>query len=223
MGLRRESSRPEWGIAEARCNKGRLPLRSVVLSRRGTALNDPAIRSALRRRLQEDALGQDPSTVIIDELGLRRGRARLDVAVVNGLFHGYEIKSDRDSIRRLEGQVSVYGAVLDRVTLVVGDRFVKSAKNLVPSWWGLLHACERDTRIHFRVLRRARANQGRDPRALVELLWRDSTLDLLEQRNAARGLRRKPRPILWDHVCAHYSVDEIAAVVRANLKARSRN
>lgn len=192
-----------------------------VLRRRDPTLNDPAIRSALHRRLGR-VKRHDPSTVIIDELGLRRGHVRLDVAIVNGRLDGYEIKSDRDSTRRLESQVKVYSAVLDRVTLVVGDRFVKSAENLVPSWWGLLHARRQDNRIHIRSLRRTRPNPSRDPRVLVELLWRDSALDLLERRNAARGLRRKPRSVLWDQVCAHYSLDEIAEVVRASLKARPR-
>ena len=35
----------------------------------------------------------------VEELGVCRGRVRVDVAVVNGTLHGYEIKSDRDSLR----------------------------------------------------------------------------------------------------------------------------
>src|SRR5262249_26817602 len=74
----------------------------------------PGLRSWLRLKHADES-----DTVLIEELGLCRGRVRVDVAVVNGLLHGYEIKSDRDSLRRLAGQVEVYGKVLDRATLVI--------------------------------------------------------------------------------------------------------
>lgn len=185
-------------------------------------LGDAVIRSALRVRLREEQDG-DPETVIIDELGLCRGRVRLDIAVVNGLLHGYEIKSDRDSLRRLSKQVDVYGKVLDRATLVVGDRFLKVAPGLVPAWWGLVHAHARDEKLDFRKIRSAGKNPQRDPRALVELLWSDQAMRLLEQRGVARGARRKPRRIVWARVCEHLGVEEIAEAVRTGLKARVTN
>ena len=150
-----------------------------------------------------------------------RGGVRLDIAVVNGLLHGYEIKSDRDSLRRLGKQVDVYGRVLDRATLVVGDRFLKVASGLVPPWWGLLHVHAEGEKLEFRVVRPEEKNPRRDPRALVELLWSDHAMRLLEQRDAARGVRRKPRRIVWARVCEHFGVEEIADAVRTGLKARA--
>jgi hypothetical protein len=44
----------------------------------------------------------------------------------------------------------------------------------------------------------------------------------LEQRDAARGVRGKPRPVVWDRVCEHFGVEEIAAAVRSRLKVRAR-
>ena len=177
---------------------------------------------ALLARLGEE-LNRDAETVIIEELGLCRGQVRLDVAVVNGLLHGYEIKSDRDSLRRLRKQVDVYGKVLDRVTLVVGDRFLTASSGVVPSWWGLLHAQVKHDRLRLRTVRRSRRNPQRDPRFLVELLWSDHAIEILEQRGAARGVRHKPRHIIWDRVCDRFSLDEIADEVRARLKARVVN
>jgi len=94
------------------------------------------IRAVLRSRLflkQSD----EADTVVIEELGLCRGQVRVDVVVVNGLLHGYEIKSDRDTLRRLGVQVKVYGKVFDQATLVVGDRHLAEALNIVPAWWGV--------------------------------------------------------------------------------------
>ena len=47
--------------------------------------------------------------MILDELGICRGRVRIDLTVVNGLLHGYEIKSERDTLARLETQADLYG------------------------------------------------------------------------------------------------------------------
>ena len=82
---------------------------------------DPDIRAVLKSRLQaKHAL--EPDTVVVEELGLCQGQVRVDMAVVNGVLHGYEIKSDCDTLRRLPNQVVAYGKVLDRATLVVGVR-----------------------------------------------------------------------------------------------------
>ena len=190
--------------------------------REGLGFGDSAIRPALRSRLLGEH-GQDADTVLIEELGLCRGHVRIDIAVVNGLLHGYEIKSDRDNLRRLGTQVNLYGKVLDQATLVVGDRFLASALNIVPEWWGVLHALPASHGLQFRMVRHPRRNPQRDPRVLVELLWSDQAMALLEQRNAARGVRGRPRRIVWDRVCDHFGVDEIAAAVRARLKTRAVN
>src|SRR5438874_50079 len=97
-------------------------------------LGDQEIRHGLLRRLRvrhRNAAG----VALVEELGLCRGQVRVDLVVVNGSLHGYEIKSDRDSLRRLAGQVAVYGRVLDRASLVVGTRHGYTAISSVPDWW----------------------------------------------------------------------------------------
>ena len=180
---------------------------------------DAEIRSALRSSLLAKHAA-DADTVIIDELGVCRGKVRVDVAVVNGMLHGYEIKSDRDSLRRLSGQVDFYGRVLDQATLVVGERHLAKTLEMVPAWWGILRVQVCTTRLRFRTLRRGRKNPCREPRSLVELLWLDDAVALLEKRGAARGIRGKPRRIVWDRVCEYFAEDEIAETVRAHLRAR---
>ena len=94
-------------------------------------LGDSDIRAVLRSRLFLKH-PDEADTVVIEELGLCRGQVRVDVAVVNGLLHGYEIKSDRDSLCRLGVQVEVYGKVFDQATLVVGDRHMVNQIQRIP-------------------------------------------------------------------------------------------
>ncbi len=103
--------------------------------RRDRRMKDSDLRTALLRRLTRRH-SRDAEALILQELGLRHGAARVDVAVVNGLLHGYELKSDSDSLGRLARPL-VYGSVLDRVTLVVGRRHVEEAVGMVPAWWGV--------------------------------------------------------------------------------------
>lgn len=184
------------------------------------AFGDAGLRPALRSRILAYENDTNNST-IIEELGICQGRVRIDLAVINGQFHGYEIKSDRDSLHRLYGQIDLYGKVLDKAYLVVGDRHIREVLHMVPDWWGILLLFP-DTKIpSFHVLRDGKLNQEKDPRSLVELLWRDEALALLEQKNVIRGFRDKTRSVIWDRVCEFFDVDEIAAIVRAKLKTRA--
>ncbi len=177
---------------------------------------DREVRDLLRQWLERKHAGQR-DTVLVEELGLNRRLVRADVAVVNGLLHGYEIKAARDNLNRLARQVRVYGDVFDRSTLVVDSRHLSKARTLVPDWWEIITIVDGGLRVE----RRGRRNPSRQPRTLVELIWRDDALALLEKKGEARGFRRRPRHQIWDRVCELYSVNEIAAVVRSHLKARS--
>lgn len=84
-------------------------------------VNDSEIRRAYHRiRLARHH--QDPNTLVVDELGLRHGAPRADIAVVNGHLLGIEIKSDADTLSRLGSQVDCYSAVFDRAVLVTATR-----------------------------------------------------------------------------------------------------
>jgi hypothetical protein len=184
------------------------------------SVGDRAIRAALKPKLSAEQI--HGGAVLFEELGLCRGLVRADLAVVNGALHGYEIKSDLDSLGRLTRQVDVYGKVLDFATLVVGDRLLDEATEAIPEWWGVLHARVAQDRIEFREARVAKKNPYRNPRALAELLWLDEATQLLEKFNALRGIRGKPRRFLWDRISEQVQLEEIASAVRDALKSRAR-
>jgi hypothetical protein len=158
--------------------------------------------------------------VLIEELGLRGGAVRADMAVVNGALHGYEIKSDRDSFRRLEKQAKAYNQVFDTATLIVGPTHANAAGTYLHPWWGIVIADATLGEPRFDVIRAAEPNPERDARALVQFLWREDAIALLEKKGACRGVRSKPRDKVWDRICECCQLDEIAAAVRDHLKRR---
>jgi len=190
--------------------------------REKTPLSDAEIRPALRTQILVD-YRDEQDNVLIEELGLCRGQVRVDMALVNGHIHGFEIKSDRDSLKRLSGQAEIYNKVFDHMTMVVGKRHMDGVLESLPPWWGVLQVVQGARGIRFKPRRKGRKNPGRDSRTLVELLWLDDAITLLEQRNAARGARGKPRRVVWDRVCECYTLDEIAENVRERLKTRARH
>lgn len=181
---------------------------------------DPEIRPALRRYLEQHWLTQ-PDTHFLEELGLCQGQVRIDLAVVNGALHGYEIKSDRDRLYRLSAQAEVYGMVVDRATIVVGPKHLEHVLRIVPDWWGVLQVVPAGDTVRIEAMRPSRENPDQDPRAIAELLWRDEALALLERRQAADGVRSKSRPAIWDRLCEALDFNEIAAAVRDRLKSRA--
>src|ERR1700735_5066660 len=105
-------------------------------------MRDLDIRRELRQQISRVHTG-DPDTLVVEELGLCQGLARVDVAVINGSIHGYEIKSDQDTLSRLPAQAVTYNRVLDFVTIVVGSCHVQRIRQSIPRWWGLSVATQR--------------------------------------------------------------------------------
>lgn len=98
--------------------------------------HDADIRRALANRLAS-VHALEPDTAFLSEFGVEGGSARIDVAVVNCIIHGYELKSDCDTLLRLSHQSDSFGRVCDCLTLVVGEKYVRRAADMLPDWWGI--------------------------------------------------------------------------------------
>ena len=162
----------------------------------------------------------DKDTLIIPELGLCQGDARVDIAVVNGVIHGYEIKSERDTLNRLSGQQDIYNKVLDYVTVVASSSHIPKIKKTVPKWWGISEAKYKNDKLTIVDMRPCKKNTTVDPMALVQLLWRDEALSILKEHNFHRGVVSKPRKIIWERLVELLPLDELQDEIRQKIKAR---
>ncbi len=174
------------------------------------------MRSALRAQLERD-YGDDGS-LILNELGLLEGATRVDVAVINGELSGYEIKSAADTLKRLSHQQKLYSQVLDRAWLVSTPGRVEMLKRELPEWWGLIAAS--GDPVALTIVREASLNKDPDPLAIAQLLWRDEALGLLSAVGADKGVRSKPRRVLWALLTRAYDLDTLRAAVREALRNR---
>ena len=153
--------------------------------------------------------------MLFRSVGIRHGAARVDFLVVNGLLHGFELKSDRDNLSRLENQIQIFSSTLDRVTLVVGYRLVDKALRMVPEWWGVkLANLGKRGAIHFRDARTPKNNPCVEKEAVVKLLWQDQALQVLEELGADVGVRSKTRKEIYARLAECADLDLIRAKVR---------
>ncbi|WP_369990201.1 sce7726 family protein [Niallia circulans] len=182
-------------------------------------LKDSDIRKALIPYLVNQLLN-DPDSVIINEMGVLHGQSRVDVAVINGILHGYEIKSESDNLSRLPSQINDYNQVFDRMTIVVQKNYLEQVKEMVPKWWGIILVSTTKKEIKLREIRKGRLNSGVDMYALSHLLWKEEAIDILKKKGLQKGYLSKPRTVLYKKICESFNKNEIKSVVNQQLKQR---
>lgn len=184
-------------------------------------MNDRDIRVVLKEELLR-RYKNDENTLVFEEFGLRHGAARIDLVVVNDWIHGYEIKSDRDSLRRLPDQIRVYNSVMDRITIAVGYRHAYEVLRMVPEWWGvkLAENKSRSGTVSLSDARLPRDNPRVDLSAVVALLWRNEALEILGEMGAAKGVRSKTRTDIYSRLVEVSKPEYLRAKVRQQLKCR---
>ena len=186
-------------------------------------MNDAELRVAVKRKLLAKYANGYPGTLVFEELGLRHGSGRIDLAVVNGTIHGFELKSDLDNLNRLPHQIHIYNSVLDKVTLIAGSRHVDEVVAVVPGWWGVkLATVGRRGGIAFSDLRRAQTNPVIEPLAVAKLLWRDEVLSFLVELGQDAGVRSKPRKVLYQRLIQVVELREIRQRVCERMKCREK-
>ncbi|GAB2960681.1 hypothetical protein GCM10027048_30670 [Hymenobacter coalescens] len=120
-------------------------------------MNDPEIRALLYPLLQ--------GGVYVDELPT--GTTRADVVHITAHFmHGYEVKSDGDTLQRVKAQLPCYARAYDLVTFVVTEKHLAKLLEAVPDWVGVLVAAPEGLREH----RPARYNATVERAAVAGLL-----------------------------------------------------
>jgi hypothetical protein len=181
---------------------------------------DKQIRVALRRVVFRCCLSK-PGAVLLEELGIRHGAARVDLALVNDSLHGFEVKSDRDSLTRLESQVRLFNSVFDRMTLVVGYRHAGVAIKMIPDWWGvkLANLGPRGA-VRFSDARAPQNNPDVDRNFVVKPLWKSEALEILTDFGLQTGFKSKSRKVIYQRLAENADLEFIRAKTREALRIR---
>lgn len=157
--------------------------------------------------------------VLIEEFPASGGR--LDLLTISGeLLTGFEIKSDFDSLHRVDAQIAAFSQYCDILTFVAGRRLVLLLLRSLPIWCGVSLAYRTsDQRIKLLPLRYPLMNPFVCAKASLSLLRRDELLTIASSRCQVR-LGRKA---LQDLLLAGRSFGELRKHLSAALTLRERH
>lgn len=177
-------------------------------------MKDPEIRQLLRRTTLRTYLS-DPNSRVVEELRLSPAKAQVDIAIINGAFHAYEIKSASDTLRRLPDQIDSYRKIFDFVTVVTEGKYEREILRLAPSWVGI-SICSKD---YLHLIRKPQRNQYIEGFYIAQLLWRDEIKSLLlENKISYRSSLRNW--LLCELLAETIAAKQLSKMVREKLRKR---
>lgn len=181
-------------------------------------MDDSIIRKSLIDYLQIEKI--EKNAIIISEMGLDGGRAIIDIAMINGVMCGFEIKSDLDTLYRLQSQIAVYEKYFNQLTIVTTKTHLAKIRKNFPSWVGIMVAVEDDSGVRIKPLRKPKTNRRILKTELTKLLWKDEAkLHLSAQ--GVRGISSSPRHILWEKIAEMTTEEELVSVIKASMISRT--
>lgn len=181
-------------------------------------LTDFDIRKKLLEKIHKD--NSNNNYRIIEEFVICDGLARADVALANGILHGFEIKSDCDTLERLSNQINCYDKTFDKNTIVVGIKFEDVIQYHVPKHWGIEVAyINRFGNVSIKRQRAAKINKHISLNNLLDLLWNPEIKAFLKE-NKIRGYSNKDRAGLKELAIKAIPFKELKNYTRETLKTR---
>jgi hypothetical protein len=184
-------------------------------------MTDSLVRTAFHKSILRSS-HEDPNTYVLDELGLKHGENRADIAVLNGKIIGYEIKTERDSLSRLAAQIVAYNEVFDSVYIISGKKHLKKVSLIVPDWWGIYVIQEQEqSSPSFICIREASINPNKNSYGIAQLLWKDEAIELLNTRFSCNVREKSTRDQLYNILISKCNCEELSNIVVKCLKQRS--
>lgn len=178
--------------------------------------NEKLLRVAMRQMLQYS------SGIVVEELKVAGGTARIDFAVVGDSLYGIELKSDGDSLNRLPRQMRFYNMVFDHMLIVTGFSHLYDVLQMVPTWWAISVAeLMDDNKVSIIKIREGKENQAIDPSAVVNLLKRREVLEILDDLQISKGWRSKRNSLIYEFLVSSVDDATLAQLVKQALIART--
>jgi len=155
------------------------------------------------------------NTMVLDELGVIHGKNRIDIAVVNGHIHGYEIKSSRDNLSRFSSQLKTYIKCFEKLTIISAENHIEELNKVTPTWCGIIMA-KKGARggITFSTIRKAKKNPNVDIIAMAHFLWKKEAIELLIKFGASKDMLIGTREKLYNNISKLITIPELSTQIK---------
>ena len=130
-------------------------------------------------------------------------RSRLDLLKINGVTTAYEIKSEFDSLEKLEKQSEDYLKLFEYNYLVVANKHLAKAKKIIPGIFGIYTLKNKS----LKRVRAAKKNQNIDPQSQLGILTTKELRSTFQSKN-------------YEVILKSYTPQQINQEVKKALKKR---
>jgi hypothetical protein len=187
------------------------------------ALKPNEIRSVLRNWVT-DKFQLKHDDILIDELGFSNkdpnstvdSSFRADLALANGRLVGFEIKSEKDSLKRWTAQMQAYSNVFDEVWLCTHNKHLLNAIKITPQHIGIMVI---DDFKSIAVVRGSSKHPLNNVYDLTGLLWREEINQLLKNHNLKISTRATKNEVRL-FISQSLTLNEVRPFVLQQLKYR---
>lgn len=170
------------------------------------------IRDALKQHLGWTNSSKDHR--LVEEICIDKGRCRFDVGLVTGeSTHGFEIKSDRDTLTRLDHQIESYGRFFEQVSIVAASHW-HDAETSTPKWVGILMAGQlRNDQVVWLWMRRPKPSPLFDPASALSIFWAEYLRERIMDIQGTAPPKRWSRARMAEHLASICDRDAIPSEI----------
>ncbi|GIM45918.1 hypothetical protein DNHGIG_14670 [Collibacillus ludicampi] len=146
------------------------------------------------------------------------GASRLDIGRINGKSYAYEIKTELDSLDKLDKQIQDYSQVFEYIYVVVHTKHLPKVSEQVPEYCGIVSFRNVGGAWKFHPRRKANKNENIDPVAQLNCL----TSKELDQMMKLAGIKEslKGRETKEDILLNCLSTQKINHLFKTIIKKR---
>lgn len=186
-----------------------------------TVLNDKNIRISLISYIKNYYELDPRQDIIASELALLREGARADVVLVNGIYHCFEIKSELDTLSRLENQLVAYKKYFDMVTVVCTSTHLPKIIENYSQDVGILLAEYSGDSITFSEIRECTRFIGDQYKSRAEFLWKGELVAALVDKGFNDRVKYKNKKFLRETILDTYTKPELDSYIKSSMRQRS--
>ncbi|EAM1086326.1 ABC transporter [Salmonella enterica] len=142
-------------------------------------LREQEVKVALIEWLYKKGMLSDAT--IINEMVVANWSRRADLAIANGSLQAFEIKSDFDSLKRLDGQLKIFKSSFEKVTIVCAPKFTSEVSKRVSSDVGVVEFQSNNSGVRFKIIQKGRVCSRLNKFIYLGFLLKSELKDLLNQ------------------------------------------
>lgn len=153
------------------------------------------------------------------------GKSRADAILVReNKIVGFEIKSDKDNLLRLEAQMKDYTRFCDECYIVTGDKHLEEIPLVVPEFYGIIRIyLDEEEQARLEVVREATKDPKESKRRKIKhqmsLLWR-TEITRIAKANKVKPISKKSKPKIAMMLADNMEYDELRRAVCEELMER---